>query len=99
MQSSNLNASSKFRRGSIRLVGIGTDSTDGMNRITRVDNDVELHGGSSQTHAAMMTRAQELLCEIERRGYRMDSLTYEEYEEVSALVESWNRHMTDVEAV
>ncbi len=86
MQTSNLDCSNKSKRGSIRLVGFGTDSDDGVSRITRLDKETELHGGSVQTHSAMLERAQEILTEISRRGYQMDSLTYEEYEEVAALV-------------
>lgn len=73
------------RRGFARLVGIATPSTDGVRRLTRME-DTELHGGSPRTHQAMHDRAQEILAEIERQGYRLDRLTYDDYLNVSALI-------------
>ncbi len=79
------------KRGGVRLLGFGLDS-DGHVRQTRGDH-LLLHGGSKETHARMMRRAEAILQELDRRGYRLDNIDREDCPELAKMIGEINAHL------
>lgn len=79
-------AQSRTGNGRAVLVGYGLDDSGGHLRVTRTDS-TRLLGGSEATHAEMRSRADVILNELLRRGYRLDSITREQLAEVRRIVE------------
>ena len=65
------------------ILGIGFDSGDGHEYITRGD-DTLLVGGSAETHAEMQAQVERFQAELARRGKTLLDLTEAELNEIGA---------------
>lgn len=79
----------KTRRGRAVIVGIGTNDADGHVRYTRGDS-WELFGGSQEVHEQMQKNALRIRSELDRLGITPTNMTYEQYQQVVAIVNRVN---------
>lgn len=82
-------ASGRVKCGRAVLVGLGLDNAEGHVRYTRGEA-YELYGGSESAHSEMQRRAAQIREEIAGLGISLDSLTFEQYQAIQAIVERVN---------
>lgn len=75
------------RHGRVRIVGIDPHS-DGHTRISEGPG-YRAEGGSVDSHEQLQAVSERMVAELRARGYKLDDLTWEQYEEVAALIAEW----------
>ncbi len=87
MENRNKDASSiRAGKGRAVLFGFGLDDAAGHIRYTKAE-DVELLGGSEETHQAMQSKALRIKMELQRLGYCLDNIRRDQLDEVRRIVE------------
>jgi len=71
---SKVRASSRKKKTSAALLGVGLDAQDGHKRLTRGENFV-LWGGSSETHSQMQETVVRMNEQLTRRGKRLEDVS------------------------
>lgn len=79
----------RVKRGRALLLGYGLDDSQGHVRYTR-GTCFELFGGSDQAHDEMQRQALRIQEEIDRLGFSLDGMTYEQFEVLRGIVERVN---------
>ena len=64
-----------------RVIGVGLDS-DGEHRITRIEDDITLVGGSKDTHDIMTEHGMKFREALKRRGKRVSDLGHDEFRDL-----------------
>jgi hypothetical protein len=73
------------------LIGLGLDSGDNDNRLTRGDQSLIL-GGSAETHAELQNTALRMERELDRRGRRLGDLDPAELADLATTIDSPELH-------
>jgi uncharacterized protein YbcV (DUF1398 family) len=71
----------KPKAKSAALLGIAFDAEEGQTRITRGKNFV-LCGGSKDTHEVMQKTATKVNEQLDRRGKRLEEVSYREFRDI-----------------